>query len=87
MVNRIRLAWLALILLSGRSYVRASPDEPTIALLDRADRLENSGNVREAMAVYHTILELDPRSMAALNRLAALYINSGQYSEQTHMSI
>ena len=81
MVNRIRLARLALVLLSAVSSVRASSDELTVALLERANRLENSGNVREAMAVYQTILQFDPHSMAALNHLAALYVNSGQYPE------
>ena len=44
------------------------------ALASRAEQLENEGKWQEAADTYCEILKLDPKSIAALNRLGAIYV-------------
>lgn len=50
-------------------------------LAAKAGKLEAEGDWQQAAAVYKSILKLDPESLAALNRLGALYVHH-QKSEE-----
>src|SRR5256884_6748247 len=50
-------------------------------LAARAERLEAQGKWEDAAASYREILRLDPRSIPALNRLGALYVNQEKFRE------
>ena len=46
----------------------------------RAEQLENDGKLEDAESAYREILKIDPRSIAALNRLGAIEVRRGQFS-------
>ncbi len=48
--------------------------------LQRAEQLENDGKWEDAESVYREILKIDPRSIAALNRLGAIEVRRGQFA-------
>src|SRR5712692_7711084 len=62
---------------SGSGYARTTVQE----LAARAERLEQLGKWEDAAAVYREILKIDPRSIAALNRLAAIYVRQKKFDE------
>ena len=47
----------------------------------QAEEMEREGHWNEAANGYRKILELDPKSIPALNRLGALYVREGQFAE------
>jgi len=46
-----------------------------------AQQLETEGRWNEAAEAYRQILAIDPKSIAALNRLGALYVRRNQFAE------
>ena len=46
----------------------------------RAEQFENDGKWEDAESAYREILKIDPRSIAALNRLGAIEVRRGQFS-------
>ena len=48
-------------------------------LAARAEQLENDGKLEDAESAYREILKIDPRSIAALNRLGAIAVRRGQF--------
>jgi tetratricopeptide (TPR) repeat protein len=54
--------------------------QQTIELLAaRGEQLENDGKLEDAESAYREILKIDPRSIAALNRLGAIEVRRGQF--------
>src|SRR2546426_12291575 len=51
------------------------------ALAARAERLETLGKWEDAAATYREILKINPRSIAALNRLGAIYVRQKKFHE------
>lgn len=49
-------------------------------LAARAEQLENDGKLEDAESAYREILKIDPRSIAALNRLGAIAVRRGQFT-------
>ena len=47
----------------------------------QAEEMEREGRWNEAAEGYRQILTLDPKSIAALNRLGALYVREGRFAE------
>jgi len=52
-------------------------------LAGRAEQLEQEGKLEDAQSVYREILKIDPRSVAALNRLGAIEVQRGRFSDGT----
>ncbi|MGB3405206.1 MAG: tetratricopeptide repeat protein [Microcoleaceae cyanobacterium] len=50
-------------------------------LIERADELKKQGNLKEAVALYQTILAEDPKSIPALRELGSLYERQGKVDE------
>lgn len=50
-------------------------------LAKRAEQLEAQGEWQQAAAVYKSILKIRPDSLAALNRLGALYVDHHEYQQ------
>jgi tetratricopeptide (TPR) repeat protein len=77
---------LPVIVLSGalacEPSIALSPLSETIdALAARAEQFETEAKWDQAAGAYQEILRIDPRSVAALNRLGALYIRQENYRE------
>src|SRR5216683_4133354 len=56
------------------------PQQSIEHLAARAEQLENDGKWEDAESAYREILKIDPRSIAALNRLGAVEVRRGQFS-------
>ena len=56
------------------------PKQSIEHLAARAEELENAGKLEDAESAYREILKIDPRSIAALNRLGAIEVRRGQFS-------
>lgn len=59
----------------------ASPQSSIPELAAQADQLEGEGRLDDAFAVYLKILRLDPKSIAALNRLGAIEVRREKFSQ------
>src|SRR5580692_7427276 len=57
----------------------AQDQDNVAALAARAESFEQQGKLDDAAATYRQILQLDPRSVAALNRLGALSVARQQF--------
>lgn len=55
------------------------PQESIEHLALRAEQLEQNGKWEDAESVYREILGIDPRSIAALNRLGAIEVGRGRF--------
>jgi tetratricopeptide (TPR) repeat protein len=51
------------------------------SLAARAEQLESNGKWEDAESDYREILKIDPRSVAALNRLGAIEVRRGRFDE------
>src|SRR5215831_13745269 len=60
---------------------KVSAQQTVQALAERAEQLEGQGKLGDAAATYREILRIDPHSIAALNRLGALYVRQRQFAE------
>ena len=76
-----KLPALIFLLLSCAHPVRAQQSIQAIGA--QAEEMEREGRWSEAAEGYRQILTLDPNSIAALNRLGALYVRQGQFAEGT----
>jgi tetratricopeptide (TPR) repeat protein len=63
------------------SVPKARAADSIQVLAARAEKLEAEGEWQQAAAVYKSILKLNPKSLAALNRLGTLYVHH-QKSEE-----
>lgn len=75
------LAWFA----ASYAAIPATPAmfAPQVSietLAARAERFENAGQWDDAESVYREILKLDPRSIAALNRIGAIEVRRGRFA-------
>ena len=68
-----------MLLLSCACLLRAQESIQSIGA--RAQQLETEGRWNEAAEAYRQILAIDPKSIAALNRLGALYVRQNQFAE------
>ncbi len=75
--------WVIALVTSGTPALRCTalqvPRQSIERLAERAEQLENDGKLEDAGSVYREILRIDPRSIAALNRLGAIEIRRGQF--------
>lgn len=60
---------------------RAWASDSVQVLAARAEQLEAQGEWQQAAAVYRSILKIRPDSLAALNRLGALYVHHHEYQQ------
>lgn len=60
---------------------RAWASDSIQVLAARAEQLEAQGEWQQAAAVYKSILKIRPDSLAALNRLGALYVHHHEYQQ------
>ena len=84
MFPAVRLTALALFLsssavLPAKALQISIPPQSLEHLALRAEQLENEGRWEDAESVYRQILKIDPRSIAALNRLGAIEVRRGQF--------
>jgi len=83
--RRTRCCAIALALCAGLvcGFSQAQDrDQDTVATLAaRAERLEEQGQIEQAAAAYRQILEIDPHSIAAFNRLGALSVSQKKFEE------
>jgi tetratricopeptide (TPR) repeat protein len=56
-----------------------APQDSVEQLASRAEELETAGKWEDAESIYHRILDIDPRSIAALNRLGAIEVGRGRF--------
>src|SRR5260370_12728028 len=56
------------------------PQQSIEQLAARGEQFENDGKWDDAESAYREILKIDPRSVPALNRLAAIDARPGQFS-------
>ena len=58
-------------------------DQDTVrTLAARAERLEEQGQFERAAAAYRQILQIDPHSIAAFNRVGALAVRQDKFEEE-----
>ena len=81
----VLLTVLALFPFSGLAFSAtalpmSAPQQSIEQLAARAEKLENDGKLEDAESAYREILKIDPRSIAALNRLGAIEVRRGQFS-------
>ena len=79
----VLLTVLALLSSSGPALPATAlqiPQQSIEHLAARAEQLENEGKLEDAESAYREILKIDPRSIAALNRLGAIAVRRGQFS-------
>jgi tetratricopeptide (TPR) repeat protein len=57
----------------------SAPEQSIENLAVRAERFESDGMWENAESIYREILKIDPRSIAALNRLGAIAVRRGQF--------
>ena len=74
---------LALALCASFACALIHAQDDIAALAARAERLEEQGEWQQAAAVYRQILQIDPHSIAALNRLGALAVRQSKFEEGT----
>lgn len=55
------------------------PQDSIEQLASRAEQLEAAGQWQDAESIYQKILEIDPQSIAALNRLGAIEVGHGRF--------
>src|SRR5579872_2441916 len=67
---------IALLLSTGAAQSAGQSIENLAA---RAEQFENEGKWQEAESAYREILKIDPRSIAALNRLGAIAVHQQQF--------
>jgi tetratricopeptide (TPR) repeat protein len=77
-----RLLYLALaaMIACGPAAAQSQAPDDVPSLAAKAERLERQGDLEGAAAIYREILQLDPRSVAALNRLGALSVEQRQFN-------
>ena len=63
------------------SSVPGRAQDAVQALAARAEQFEKVGRWEDAAAAYREILKVDPRSIAALNRLGAVYVRQDKFEE------
>jgi tetratricopeptide (TPR) repeat protein len=66
--------------LRGAASTMFVPQHSIENLALQAEQLENASKWDEAESVYREILRIDPRSIAALNRLGAIEVRCGRFS-------
>ncbi len=85
-LHRARRAWRLLIALcffpaASFAAAQASPQATITELAARAQRFEAQSRWEEAAAEYQKILNIDPRSVPALNALGALCVTQGKFQQ------
>ncbi len=80
--GKVRCSRLIFALMLLLPYARLLPAQESIQSIGaRAEQLETEGRWNEAAEAYRQILAIDPKSIAALNRLGALYVRQNQFAE------
>jgi tetratricopeptide (TPR) repeat protein len=80
----IRRAGLALTLCAGFACGFCHAQDRVADLAARAEHLEEQGQFEQAAAAYRQILQIDPHSIAAFNRLGALSVRQNKFEEGIH---
>jgi tetratricopeptide (TPR) repeat protein len=75
------LVSIELFLVPPLAVSRVRPQETIADLAARAEALEAQGQWETAAAAYRKILQIDPRSVPALNALGALNVKQGKFKE------
>jgi tetratricopeptide (TPR) repeat protein len=75
----LRYAGLCLVLCAALAGSLSPAQDNVASLAEQAEALEEQGRLDAAAATYRRILELDPQSVAALNRLGALCVKQQQF--------
>src|SRR5690349_19507785 len=68
-------------LLSKSALLIFVSEESIESLAARAEQFESNGNWEGAKSAYREILKIDPRSIAALNRLGAIEVRLQRFDE------
>src|SRR2546422_691493 len=72
---------LDLVLLAALPREPAHGQDTVQALAARAEQFEALGKWDDAAAVYREILKIDPRSIAALNRLGTICVRQQKFNK------
>src|SRR5271168_640082 len=76
-----RLVVLGMVSVAALVHAQQSTQPSIQGIGSQAMEMEREGRFNEAAEGYKQILAIDPQSLAALNRLGALYVRQGNFAE------
>jgi Tfp pilus assembly protein PilF len=80
-IAQLALSLTVLLTLSYCATKRVLAQESIERLAQDAESLEQQGKLAEAAEKYQTVLKINPRSVAALNRLGTIYVHQGKFDQ------